>query len=158
MVKPIKSKYSPQVGDIVVGRVQEIANKRWRIDIKASGYAYLSLNSTYIPEQRKKNEEDEFNMRRIMREGDLVVAEVHSTNADHSCNLHTRNPKYGRLEAGRLIEVGHRQVRRQKHHMLALGEVGVILGNNGNVFLSNHPRTAPTNHKEPFKAAPPITP
>ena len=58
IVKPIKSKYSPQIGDIVVGRVQEIANKRWRIDIKASGYGYLSLNSTYIPEQRKKNEED----------------------------------------------------------------------------------------------------
>ena len=49
MVKPLKSKYTPQVGDIVVGRVQEIANKRWRVDIKASGYAYLSLNSTYIP-------------------------------------------------------------------------------------------------------------
>ena len=59
---------------------------------------------------------------------------------------------------GRLIEFGRRHVRRQKHHMLALGEVGVILGNNGNVFLNNHPRTDPTNHKEPFKAAPPITP
>ena len=105
MVKPIKSKYAPQVGDIVVGWVQKVANKRWRIDIKASGYAYLSLNSTYLTEQRKKNEEDEFNMRRIMREGDLVVAEVHSTNADHSCNLHTRNPKYGRLETGKTDRV-----------------------------------------------------
>ena len=60
-------------------------------------------------------------MRRIMREGDLIVAEVHSTNPDHSCNLHTRNPKYGRLEPGLLIEVSHRQIRRQKHHMVAMG-------------------------------------
>ena len=81
----------------------QISNKKWRVDIKASSYAYLSLNSTYIPEQRKKNEEDEFNMRKIMQEGDLIVAEVHSVNNDKTYNLHTRNPKYGRLEPGSLV-------------------------------------------------------
>lgn len=81
----------------------QISNKRWKIDIKASAFAFLSLNSTYIPEQRKKNEEDEFRMREIMQEGDLIVAEVHSVNNDKTYNLHTRNPKYGRLEPGMLV-------------------------------------------------------
>lgn len=120
--------------------VMKIANKRWKVDIKASSFAYLSLNSTYIPEQRKKNEEDEFNMRRIMQEGDLIVAEVHSVNNDKTYNLHTRNPKYGRLEPGKLVEASHRQIKRQKHHLLSIGKVGLIFGNNGNMYLSNFRR------------------
>jgi exosome complex component RRP4 len=87
-------------------------------------------------------------MRRIMQEGDLIVAEVHSVNADKSYNLHTRNPKYGRLEPGVLVEVGHRQVKRQKHHMIALGRVGLILGNNGNLYLSNFKRNEVSNLKD----------
>ena len=47
-----------EVGDIVVGRVMEISNKRWKIDINASSAAYLNLNAAYIAEQRKKNQED----------------------------------------------------------------------------------------------------
>jgi exosome complex component RRP4 len=70
----MKSKYSPQIGDIVVGRVVEIANKRWKIDINANSDSFLNLNSAYITELRKKNQEDEFNMRRIMQEGDDIVA------------------------------------------------------------------------------------
>jgi exosome complex component RRP4 len=118
----------------------QISNKRWKIDIKASSAAYLSLNSTYIPEQRKKNEEDEFNMRKIIQESDIIVAEVHSINNDKTFNLHTRNPKYGRLEPGLLIEVSHRQIKRQKHHMITIKGTGVILGNNGNIYLSNFKR------------------
>ena len=58
MVNPIKSKYAPQTGDIVVGRIVEIANKRWKVDVNASAFGFLNLNSAYIPEQRKKNQED----------------------------------------------------------------------------------------------------
>ena len=54
MVKPIKSKYAPQVGDIVVGWVQKVANKRWRIDIKASGYAYFPSTPPTSPNSEKK--------------------------------------------------------------------------------------------------------
>ena len=63
IVNPIKSKYSPSVGDIVIGTVLEIHNKRWKIDISSENDSYLHLNSTYLPEQRKKTEEDELNMR-----------------------------------------------------------------------------------------------
>lgn len=71
-----------------------------------------------MSEQRKKNQEDEFNMRRIMEEGDIIVAEVQSSNNDKTVNLHTRNPKYGKLESGVFIEVPHKLVKKQKHHMI----------------------------------------
>lgn len=87
-------------------------------------------------------------MRKIMQEGDLIVAEVHSVNNDKTYNLHTRNPKYGRLEPGKLVEASHRQIKRQKHHLLSIGKVGLIFGNNGNMYLSNFKRNQATNLKE----------
>lgn len=135
----------------------KIANKRWKVEINAGAAAYLSLNSTYIPEQRKKNQEDEFNMRRIMQEGDLIVAEVHSVNNDKSYNLHTRNPKYGRLEPGTLVQASHRQVKRQRHHMVTIGSVGLILGNNGNIYLSNFRRSQQNNLKDAVIEHPQLT-
>jgi exosome complex component RRP4 len=136
-VNPLRCCYSPQIGDIVVGRVNKIRNRCWRIDINSSSHALLNLNATYFPEHRKKNEDDELNMRNILAEEDLVVAEVHSLNNDRTVNLHTRNSKYGRLEPGVLIEVDHKSVKRQKHHMVQLGPVSLILSNNGFLWLSN---------------------
>jgi len=87
-------------------------------------------------------------MRKIMQEGDLIVAEVHSVNNDKTFNLHTRNPKYGRLEPGVLVEVSHRQIKRQKHHMITIGKVGIVFANNGNIYLSNFRRNETTNLKD----------
>ena len=87
-------------------------------------------------------------MRKIMQEGDLIVAEVHSVNNDKTYNLHTRNPKYGRLEPGKLVQASHRQIKRQKHHLISIGKVGLIFGNNGNLYLSNFRRNEATNLKE----------
>ena len=49
IVNPIKSRYSPQIGDIIVGKIIEISNKRWKVDINASSYGLLNLNAAYIP-------------------------------------------------------------------------------------------------------------
>lgn len=76
-VIPLKSRYTCKVGDIVIGRVTEIHNKKWRIDINSSDAASLHLNAVKLPEvQRRKTEEDEKQMRNFLREGDLVCAEV----------------------------------------------------------------------------------
>lgn len=82
-------------------------------------------------------------MRRIMQEDDYIVAEVQTSNADKTYNLHTRNPKYGKLEPGVLIEVPHKLIKKQKHHFITFSapwsedaEVGIILGNNGNIWVS----------------------
>ncbi len=79
-----------------------------------------------------------------MQENDMIVAEVHSINADKSCNLHTRNPKYGRLEPGVIVKVQHKQIKRQKYHMISIGSIGLILGNNGWVWLSTYRRNDST--------------
>ena len=76
-VIPLKSRYACKTGDIVIGRVTEILNKKWKVDINSSDAASLHLNAVKIAEvQRRKTEEDEKQMRTYLREGDLVCAEV----------------------------------------------------------------------------------
>ena len=93
-------------------------------------------------------------MRKIMQEGDYVVAEVQSTNMDQSFNLHTRNPKYGKLEPGIFVQVPHKLIKKQKHHFLTItapslenSQTGIILGNNGNIWLSGLNRNAKDTDK-----------
>ncbi|KAK7852897.1 exosome complex component rrp4 like protein [Quercus suber] len=45
-----KLEYKPEVGDIVVGRVSEVAQKRWRLDIHYSQDAVLMLSSMNLPD------------------------------------------------------------------------------------------------------------
>ncbi len=35
-VVPVKARYSGQIGDVVVGRVLDVGQKRWRLDINAT--------------------------------------------------------------------------------------------------------------------------
>jgi exosome complex component RRP4 len=34
-VKPLKSQYTPNIGDVVIGRVVNVENKRWTVDINS---------------------------------------------------------------------------------------------------------------------------
>uniref|UniRef100_A0A2N9II35 Uncharacterized protein n=1 Tax=Fagus sylvatica TaxID=28930 RepID=A0A2N9II35_FAGSY len=43
-------RYKPEVGDIIVGRVSEVAQKRWRLDIHYSQDAVLMLSSMNLPD------------------------------------------------------------------------------------------------------------
>jgi hypothetical protein len=51
-----------------------------------------------------------------------------------------------------LIKVPHKLIKRQKHHVITLENIGVILSNNGNVYLSAYRRSdneqMPTNFNQ----------
>ena len=44
-VKALKAKYNPETGDVVIGRIIMIAQKRWRVDINSRQDAVLQLSS-----------------------------------------------------------------------------------------------------------------
>ena len=77
-VKPIKSYYRPETGDIVVGRVVNVEASRWTVDINSYQHAILNLTAINLPGgiQRRKVEDDKLHMREHFSEGDLIVAEV----------------------------------------------------------------------------------
>jgi exosome complex component RRP4 len=140
-VRAIRTRYNPEVGDLVVGRITEVQPRRWKVDANSRQDAVLMLSSVNLPGgvQRRKLESDELQMRNFFEEGDLLVAEVQAFFSDGAMSLHTRSLKYGKLRNGQLVTVPSILVRRLKSHFISLPcGVDLILGLNGYIWVSKH--------------------
>uniref|UniRef100_A0A8D0EXP7 Exosome component 2 n=1 Tax=Strix occidentalis caurina TaxID=311401 RepID=A0A8D0EXP7_STROC len=137
-VRALKTRYNGEVGDIVVGRITEVQQKRWKVETNSRLDSVLLLSSMNLPggELRRRSAEDELAMRDYLQEGDLISAEVQSVFSDGAVSLHTRSLKYGKLGQGVLVQVSPSLVKRQKTHFhdLPCG-ASVILGNNGFIWI-----------------------
>lgn len=98
-VRPAHFRYAPDAGDLVIGRVSEVIQARWKVDINARQDARLDLTSVNLPGgvQRRRVEQDALKMREFLAEGDLLVAEVREVYQDGAANLHTRSLRYGKV-------------------------------------------------------------
>nr|XP_012216211.1 PREDICTED: uncharacterized protein LOC105668413 [Linepithema humile] len=137
-IRPLKARYNGEIGDLIVGRITEVQQKRWKVDINSKLDAVLLLSSVNLPggELRRRSAEDEQTMRRYLQEGDLICAEVQSIFADGSLSLHTRVLKYGKLSQGIMLKVPPMLIQRKKTHYHNLDNgVTLILGNNGYVWI-----------------------
>ncbi|KAJ4842911.1 exosome non-catalytic core subunit rrp4 [Turnera subulata] len=141
-VRTLRARYKPEVGDIIVGRVVEVAPKRWKLEINCNQDAQLMLSSMNLPDgiQRRRTAVDELNMRSIFVENDVVCAEVRNCPNEGGVQLQARSQKYGKLEKGQLLTVPPYLVKRQKQHFHHLEQDGVdlILGCNGFIWVGEH--------------------
>ena len=145
-VRPLNSRYTGEVGDVIVGRILEVADKVWRMDVNSRQHGVLMLSSVNLPGQmqRRRTDADALQMRSFFKEDDLISAEVQKVQHDGSISLHTRNEKYGKLVNGQFIQVPALIIKRCKQHFHSLPcGVDIILGNNGFVWIQ-----ATTERKE----------
>ncbi|CAK1548237.1 unnamed protein product [Leptosia nina] len=150
-VHPLKSRYVGEIGDVVVGRVLEVQQKRWRIETNSRLDSILMLSAVNLPggELRRRSAEDEMAMRQILEEGDLISAEVQSIYSDGSLALHTRSLKYGKLWQGVMVKVFPSLIARRKNHfhILPCG-ISVILGNNGFIWMGPQAQNLVSREKD----------
>ncbi|KAJ5594507.1 Ribosomal protein L27 [Penicillium hispanicum] len=173
-VNPLRARYTPEIGDLVVGRIVEVQSRRWKVDVAAPLLAQLPLSAINLPGGilRRRTSADELQIRTFFSEGDLVVAEVQSVHQDGSASLHTRSLKYGKLRNGFFLAVtgtggsgasssntkggvrsglaapsgasGTGGVVRSRRQVWTVstanggGEVDIILGVNGYIWISKH--------------------
>lgn len=172
-VHPLRARYTPEIGDLVIGRIVEVQSKRWKVDVAAPLLAGLPLSAINLPGGilRRRTSADELQIRTFFSEGDLVVAEVQSVHQDGSASLHTRSLKYGKLRNGVFLAVtgtggsgasststkggvgsgstpaassGTGGVVRSRRQVWTVntanggGDVDVILGVNGYIWISKH--------------------
>ncbi|OJD10404.1 hypothetical protein ACJ73_09806 [Blastomyces percursus] len=155
-VLPLRARYTPEIGDLVVGRIVEVQSRRWKVDVAAPLLAQLPLSAINLPGGilRKRTTADELQIRSFFNEGDLLVAEVQAVHQDGAASLHTRSLKYGKLRNGTFLAVGGMSAaggvvrgsgvvrsRRQVWTFTAshgAGEIDVILGVNGYIWISKH--------------------
>ena len=151
-IHPLRARYNPEIGDLVVGRIVEVGKSRWKVDVAAPLLASLPLSSINLPGGilRRRTTADELQMRQYFQEGDLLVAEVQMLGgSDGAASLHARSLKYGKLKNGVFMAVsgtgGGGGVVRSRRQVFTVsagagsgGDVDVILGVNGYVWLSRH--------------------
>ncbi|RKP10120.1 hypothetical protein THASP1DRAFT_22129 [Thamnocephalis sphaerospora] len=145
-VRPLRTRYGGEIGDVVVGRITEVAQKRWKVDVNARQDGVLLLSSVNLPGgvQRRKSESDELQMRKFFTEGDMVVAEAQAFFQDGAMSLHTRSLKYGKLRNGTLVVVPPSLVLRSRSHFHTIANsVEVILGLNGYIWVCKRATKAP---------------
>ncbi|KAI8923628.1 hypothetical protein BC831DRAFT_470257 [Entophlyctis helioformis] len=151
-VRPVKSRYNGEIGDVVVGRITDLGPKRWKVDIRGRQDAVLLLSSISLPGgvQRRKSESDELQMRTFFAEGDMISAEVQAFFQDGAASLQARNLKYGKLRNGSLVIVPSAQIKRSKSHFIALTcGVDIVLGVNGYIWVSKHVPLSPELANQP---------
>lgn len=98
-VRPLRSRYTGEVGDVVVGRITQVGAKKWQVDVQGRQDAILLLSSINLPGgvQRRKTYEDQLNMRKLYVENDLISAEVQQFFHDGTMSLQTRSLRYGKV-------------------------------------------------------------
>lgn len=137
-VVPLRGRYQAETGDHIVGRITEVGNKRWKVDIGCKQDAVLMLGSVNLPGGvlRRKSESDELQMRNFLKEGDLLNAEVQTVFNNGMASLHTRSLKYGKLRNGIFLRVPSSLIVKAKNHSYDLpGGVSAIVGVNGFIWL-----------------------
>ena len=142
-VRTLCSRYVGEVGDVVICRVAEMFQRRWKVDIASRQDAVLMLSSIHLPSglQRRRTDEDQLNMRNFYVEEDLISAEVQAIFQDGAISLHTRSLGYGKLRAGVLVAVKPSLMKRLKQHFHAFDfGVQAIFGMNGFVWISARTR------------------
>ncbi|KAL6500425.1 exosome non-catalytic core subunit rrp4 [Orobanche hederae] len=141
-VRALRARYKPEIGDIIIGRVTEVAPKRWRLEINFSQDAVLMLSSMNLPDgiQRRRTAVDELNMRSIFEENDVICAEVRGFQHDGCLHLQARSQKYGKLKRGQLLTIPPYLVKKRKQHFHYLDQYGIdlILGCNGFIWVGEH--------------------
>ncbi|AES67447.2 ribosomal RNA processing protein [Medicago truncatula] len=140
-VRSLLSRYKPKAGDIVIGRVIEVGQNRWRLDINCGQNAYMMLSAMNMPDglQRRRTALDELNMRCIFEEEDVICVIVRDFQHD-GLYLQARSQKYGKLSSGQLLTVAPYLVKRQNQHFHHLEHYGIdlILGCNGFIWVGEH--------------------
>ncbi|VIO89103.1 Uncharacterized protein BM_BM13805 [Brugia malayi] len=116
-VRPLKSRYNGEIGDVVIGRITEVQQKRWKVETNSRLNSTLLLSSVNLPG------------------GEL--AEVQKVHSDGQLSLHTRNLRYGKLSQGTLVKISPYLVKRRKSHFHTLPYgVSVIFGRNGYIWIA----------------------
>jgi len=139
-VRPLKTRYQGKIGDVIVGRIVQVQQRRWKVDVNGHINGQLGLTSVNLPggELRRRDELDELSMRKHLKENDLITAEVQKvyTEAGGMVALHTRSVRYGKLGPGILVKTSPSLIKPRKNHFHTFPfGVSLVIGNNGYIWV-----------------------
>lgn len=137
-VRPLKGKYYPKVGDIVIGLVEDVFLTSFTVNI-GGPYPAVLLVSNATNSQFDPIKDD---ARKIFKAGDAIRAEILSFDRTKDPQLAANKEGLGKLVGGRIIDVNPMHVRRiigRKGSMISLIKektgTKIIVGHNGRIWI-----------------------
>ncbi len=135
---PLKGRYIPRPGDLVIGIVADAGLTAWFIDIRAPFPGVLNA-ADYLGRPFNPAVED---LRRYLDVGDVVIAKVAQFDRTRDPILTVQDKGLGKVVEGSLIEIEPSRVprvigrRRSMINMLQeLTGCTIVVGNNGRILL-----------------------
>jgi len=143
-VIPLSGVYSPRRGNVVIGKIENLTNNGWIVDIGSADSAFLSLME--VPRYVNKDAMEE-----VFKIDELLIAKIWSI-GKRGIDLSIKSRGYGKIEDGIVFEVNPNKVPRiigKEGSMIKLikDETGceIDVGQNGYVWI-----TGPTTDVELF--------
>jgi len=137
-VIPLKGRYIPKEGDIVVGIVVDITLSSWIVDINSP---YLSVLNASDYLGRSFNPLTD-NIRKYLEIGDVVVGKIAAFDRSRGPILTVQDKGLGKVVEGALVEIEPIKVARvigKRRSMLNMlieqTRCDILVGNNGRIIL-----------------------
>lgn len=143
-VVPLSGGYTPQIGDMVIGEVEDVQNNGWFIDLQAPYSSYLSLSGVrgYVRQGT--------DLTKIYNVGDLIYVKIASV-SKQGVSLSMQDDRSRKLAGGKVITVEPVKVPRvigKQGSMISLikRQTGsnIVVGQNGIVWLQGGDETIAT--------------
>jgi exosome complex component RRP4 len=132
---PLKGRYIPSPGDVVIGIVREVVSNGWNVDINSPYPAFLPTSEKPEMKGRKMND--------ILDMDDAIIARVVAIDPKMKVTLTMRDKVCRPIRFGRVVAINPTRVPRvigKKGSMIKLlkNELGVqiVVGQNGLIWLS----------------------
>jgi exosome complex component RRP4 len=138
-VIPLGGQYIPRVGDIVIGKIENVGPSNWLIEINSPYPAPMHVNE--VPWHVEFGETTNF-----MKAGDAVIVRVAKVTEVGRVQVSMEGPGLRKLQGGQLIEIPHSKVPRvigTKGSMISLIKkytaCRLVVGQNGRIWIDGDP-------------------
>lgn len=135
-VNPLRGRYLPKKGDLVIGRIFDITLNGWRVDINSPYTALISTKE--YPKLIRRGED----LSRYLAIDDYVIALVSNVTSQNIVDLTMKDVKCRKLDSGLVFRINPFKVSRvigTKGSMISLikqkTNCKIILGANGVVWI-----------------------
>src|SRR3989338_9026154 len=138
---PLSGKYLPKRGDVIVGKVIDVAISGWRVDINSAYTAMLSMKEATAEFIARGSD-----LTRYFTFGDYIVTKIVNVTSKNLVDITMKGPGLRKLSEGMIVNVAPNKVPRiigKQGSMVSMIKDAtgckIIVGQNGIVWLQGEP-------------------
>ncbi len=138
-VIPLGGKYIPRVGEVVIGKIDDVGPSNWLIDINSPYPAPMHVNE--VPWHVEFGETTDF-----MKAGDTVIVRIIKVTMVGRVQVTMEGPGLRKLQGGQLVVIPYSKVPRvigTKGSMISLIKkytgCRLVVGQNGRIWIDGDP-------------------